>query len=172
MLSDVALGNINVSMDAARPETYRNIRGSDMRKSVEGIRRLSAMVKHRGLHANVLSMSMVLMRQNIEEVSDFIRLAHSLGIGRVYLEHMTMPFGGRKNWVVQRGDFKFVYDEASLLGEREYSDRLMLEALEVAQELDVTFGGPDPFILPGNQQRAKRYTVRARALGLPSDFAD
>jgi MoaA/NifB/PqqE/SkfB family radical SAM enzyme len=98
-LSKVAIGRVNVSVDAANELTYRRIRGGDMRKTLSGLDRLVAAVDAMP-QANRLriAISMVLMRENVEEASDFVRLAHRHGVRAVYFEHMTEAFDATGSW--------------------------------------------------------------------------
>lgn len=67
------------SIDAARPETYRKIRHADLEKVLENIRRLQRIKKEAGEPRPQVELNMTLMRMNIGEAEEFVRLAAGLG---------------------------------------------------------------------------------------------
>ncbi len=141
-LAEAPISRVNVSVDAASDMTYRRVRGANMDKTLEGIKRLvKALTEKSGQNIPPISMSMVLMRETVEEASDFVQLAHSLGVRFVYFEHLTEPFLDAKEWTVNRGNFRFNYDEQRLFDSPEFSDAHMLKALDLADEIGVVVEG-------------------------------
>jgi MoaA/NifB/PqqE/SkfB family radical SAM enzyme len=117
---------IRVSLDAATPETYRSVRGVDGLPRI--IRNLRALVAYRdgqGARTPRLSCWMTLLRQNIQEAPQLVRLAHEAGIGEVYIQRLV--FTGKALAVREQSLFGNVRDEE-------------LAALEEAQELAVRLG--------------------------------
>jgi len=82
-------GMINFSIDAATPETYKRIRGADFKRVIGRIEMLQAMKKELGQKNPWLSMSLVAMADNIQELPEYVRLAQRLGAGRVYVEDLN-----------------------------------------------------------------------------------
>lgn len=79
---------LNISLDSPRKETYEKIRkGADFDKVLENIRRL-VRLKGDG-HIPELSVWFVIMKDNLEELPELIRLVKELGIRKVsaQLEH-------------------------------------------------------------------------------------
>lgn len=144
---------VSVSIDAATPETYRKIRGSDMRKTLQGAKRMAEALKPE-LFANGgpthFQVSMVLMHENIHEAPAFIDLAAEIGANIVYLEHLTEPHTPARFWTVDRDGFRFNYAEQSLLGRPELADPHVLKALDRADELGVRVSGPQLLLDPQN----------------------
>ncbi|MEM6615659.1 MAG: radical SAM protein [Pseudomonadota bacterium] len=156
-LLKTSLSRVNVSVDAATEMTYRRVRGADMRKTIDGISRLAkGMVEKSGSNIPNISMSMVLMRETVEEAPDFVELAHSLGVRFVYFEHLTEPQFKKDHWVVERGNFLFNYKEQELFDDAEYSDVHIIKALDKADELGVVIEGYEVLLSPGNKHHDRR----------------
>jgi len=83
-----AVQMLNVSLDGATPETYRKIRGADLARVLKNVERLQEIKAERGAKTPWLSLSMVAMADNIQELPDFVRMAIRLGAGRVNLEDL------------------------------------------------------------------------------------
>jgi MoaA/NifB/PqqE/SkfB family radical SAM enzyme len=143
------IGRINVSVDAANPLTYTRIRGAEMRKTTDGVQRLvKAVATLPPRKWNRVSMSMVLMRENIQEASSFVRLARELGVRSVYFQHLTEPMMPRERWTVQRGNFTFNYAEQSLLFHPDFADAQIIKAMDAADELGVLIEGAEVLLNP------------------------
>lgn len=158
-LANVPINRINISVDAADPLTYRQIRGADMRKTTDGIRRLVRAFEGRGEAVQKsVAMSMVLMRENISEAADFVRLAHSLGVHHVYFEHLTKNVGSNSNseWIVDRDNFRFVYKDQELHDFSDLADGYILQAMDVADELQIVIEGYQVLLSPANKKHELR----------------
>jgi MoaA/NifB/PqqE/SkfB family radical SAM enzyme len=127
---------INVSLDAATPGTYRMIRNHDLGKVLGNLQRLLAARNARGLAKPRIYINMTLMRQNIEELGDFIRLGKSLGVDAVMFWHMN----DGPDWVVERPDWTFDYRQQHLRNFPELSNRAIEAAIDLARELGVALG--------------------------------
>jgi len=137
-LAGCPLQVVNVSVDAARPDMYYKIRGGSMEKTIKGISRLVAMNLARPKwERGIIKLSMVLTKSNVEQVPEFIELAHNLGVGHVHFQHLSPPLTGYGSRVVKRGDYTFDYHDEWLINHPEFSDRWMLEGYEVANRLDM-----------------------------------
>lgn len=153
-LSDVPISWVNVSVDAANPLTYARIRGSEMERTIGGIARLVEMNAKRAVDDRFeIQMSAVLMKANITEVPEFVRLAHGLGVDRIYLEHLAETYGVQKSWNVRRDGWDFNYHDNNLINERELSDRYVMEAMDLADSLGMTIGGNEILLIAENRDR-------------------
>lgn len=126
MLSAGPLAALNVSLDAATPETYRALRGADAFATVEGnVRRFLA--RRRG--GPRVSLWMVATRRNLHELPDLVRLAARLGADEVFLQRLVIHGRGlgADRWSLH-----------GRLGERERS--ILDEAERLARELGVALG--------------------------------
>lgn len=153
------LGSINISVDAAHEATHFRIRGNSLERTLAGINRLVSAIEtlpegERSIPH--VKMSMVLMRENIEEAPDFIRLAHSMGVRSVYFEHLIDPFIEAKQWNVQRGNFHFNYAEQRLFSTPQYSDENIIRAMDVADEMGINIGGLQVILCEENLHHNQR----------------
>ena len=157
--------HVNVSMDAALPETYKKIRGFDLRKVVDGARRLAdAFARTPTPAGNMLFISMVLMRENIEELPGFVLLAKDIGAHGVYVEQLLPPTTPIEQWVVRRDDFEFRYQDQRLSGYPDLNDKYVMQALNLADELDIKLSGPELFYKQ-DQSAANQRPCRVVAYG-------
>ena len=109
------LKSINVSLDAARPETYRKIRGYSFEAVIGNIRRFVEARQASGKIYPLLYMNMTLMRSNIEEVLEFIDLSVELGAAVVQLWHLNRWTDTEmQQYVVERDGWVFDYQNEGL----------------------------------------------------------
>jgi len=80
---------IKISMEAATQETYKSIRGGDLKQVLTNVSNLAKERDARGLKHPDIQTNFVAMRRNIEELPDFIRLAAEAGIDRVLVLFMN-----------------------------------------------------------------------------------
>jgi len=87
------LGELNVSLDGATAETYERIRVRahfdrvlrNLGLLIETKQRLGSATPH-------LKIVAVVMRQNLHELPDLVRLAHRFGIQSVFVQHLCHDF--------------------------------------------------------------------------------
>lgn len=123
----VALGldSLEISVDAARPETYRRVRcGGDLEQVIEGIRAVNRHKEARGRNSPVIKLLFLGMDDTIEELPEFVRMAHSLRVRVVVLQAM--------------GEYEQVKGKSVALHHRALGRRLLGEAQRVARNLGVT----------------------------------
>ena len=124
---------ITVSLDAARPETFRLIRGTEMEPILANLRGLVSRRNANGRPTPRLLAHMVLMRMNISELEDMVRLAAEFGLDGLFLWHANEGRG--YDWVVERDGFTFDYRQQSLRAVPEECNRLLERALQLAADL-------------------------------------
>lgn len=140
-LLEAPMHTISFSLDAARPETYAKIRGADFGAVLANIRRVLREKQARGLTGLHVIISMVLMKENIEELPQFIELADDLGVDSVYLGHMITPLFG---WDITKPDgWKFDYQDQMLSNYPELSNIFVRQALEIANSKNIIIAGHD-----------------------------
>jgi MoaA/NifB/PqqE/SkfB family radical SAM enzyme len=103
--------SIRFSIHSGRPETYRKLMGHDFNRVRENISYLLDQAKDAG-DRHDFWFSFLVMKENLEEIEDFIHLAHDLGIRNIRFMHLN------PNWFSLRGvrmtpDFTFKYTEQS-----------------------------------------------------------
>jgi len=131
---------ISVSLDAATPETYRDIRGGNFETALAGIERL---VEHARPDAHIV-MTYVLMKRNITELADYVKLAAKLGVKFVTLQHLTDTSVPADQWIVNKPNgWQFVYTEERLSNYAELSNKNVTEAIATGERLGIAVFGPD-----------------------------
>ena len=130
---------INVSLDAARPETYQKIRGFAFDEVVGNIRRFVAARAASGKKFPLLCMNMTLMRTNIEEVLEFINMAADLGADGIYFWHLNRwPAEEMQRYMVERDGWMFDYKKEGLWNFPELSDDYLHKAEALALERGIS----------------------------------
>lgn len=153
-LVDSQLKVVNVSLDAARPETYWKIRGYSFEEVIGNIRRLVEARRASGKKFPLLFMNMTLMRSNIEEILEFIELAAGLGADSVHFWHLNRWTDVEmQRYMVERDGWLFDYKKEGLWNFPELSNEYLHKAETLAREkgiplyLDhnklVYFNGPE-----------------------------
>ena len=129
---------INVSLDAAQADTYQKIRGFSFEKVLANLEKLLRARKERGKHFPLVYLNMTLMRFNIEELPDFIRLGAKLGVEMIVLWHLNRWSDSEMaRYVVERENWTFDYQKEGLWNFPALSNRYLREAESLAKELGV-----------------------------------
>ncbi|MFA5276527.1 MAG: glycosyltransferase [Candidatus Omnitrophota bacterium] len=102
------LKRINFSIDAAREDTYRKIRGNDLISLKENIKYLSSLKKQRQSAYPKVAVNMTLMKENLKELPEFVDLAREVGAQEVQISLLAPLY---YNYTVQRNGFNFNYHE-------------------------------------------------------------
>ena len=138
-LLDSKLKIINVSLDAAAEITYRRIRGFPFKTVVGNIERLITVRRERRQVLPHVYINMTLMRSNIEEVCDFVRLGARLGVDLVKFYQMNRwPDDQMTRYVVHRDGWTFDYTKEGLWNCPTLSNRCVRDAIALAKELGVS----------------------------------
>jgi len=131
---------ISVSLDAATPETYQDIRGGNFATALAGIERL---VAHAKPDTHIV-MAFVLMKRNIHEIGAYVELAARLGVKTVSMHHLTDTAVPADTWVVLKPNgWKFTYTDQRLSNYPELNNKNVKEALAIGKRLGVDVIGPD-----------------------------
>ncbi len=131
---------INISFDASTKETYRRLRGADFDRLVYNVEQFQNIKKERNVRHPRIYLNMTLMRENIEEVPDFVRLAKRLGADKVLISHLFddgsvwgVPYG----WSVERDGWRFDYHSQHLKHFPRLSNEIVRESFELAESLGI-----------------------------------
>ena len=129
---------VNVSLDAATASTYRKIRGFRFETVVANIERLTAGRRERGQAFPHVYINMTLMRANIEEVCEFVRLGARLGVEQVMLWHLNHWSDEQMaRYTTERDGWTFDYAKEGLWNYPTLSNRCIREAVALAEQLRV-----------------------------------
>lgn len=89
LLVESGLDEYRVSFDAARPETYKEIRGiAGLDKVKRNLQALMALIRERG-HGPKVSLWFTTMRENVGELPQVAQFAVEAGIGEVYVQRLV-----------------------------------------------------------------------------------
>lgn len=110
---------LRFSIDGGSKGSYKNIRGANfslVRKNLIAFKEVLRKIKFEQLD---LSIGYVAMRENIADINEVVELAEIVGAN---LEVWPLSGGilhGGKDWIIEKKDFKFVYEE-QILSESEW----------------------------------------------------
>lgn len=140
-LISAELTHIIISLDAATPQTYQAIRRStDFEKIKDNIRYLSKLKKHLGVSYPEVMISMVLMKNNLNELPDFIVLASELEVKNVPIR-LLVPVS--QNYIVDTPGFHFDYRKQMLDTNTNEFKEIILSAKNKALELGINLTSAD-----------------------------
>src|SRR5689334_9903887 len=89
-LIDSGLDELRISLDAAEPKAFALVRGRDMfGRIVRNVRAFTTMQRELGVTTPRPSLWLTGLKETIEQLSDFVKLAHEIGIGEVYLQRLV-----------------------------------------------------------------------------------
>jgi MoaA/NifB/PqqE/SkfB family radical SAM enzyme len=94
-LVEAGLDELRVSLDAVTPELYRTLRGIDKLPQILANLR-NFLDRHRSQARPRVSLWMVGMQENLEQLPDFVRLGAELGVPEVYLQRLVYFGGGER----------------------------------------------------------------------------
>jgi radical SAM protein with 4Fe4S-binding SPASM domain len=134
---------LHISLDGATAETYERIRvRAHFDRVVHNVERLLAMRESFGSAHPHLHMVMVIMRQNLQELPDLVRLAHRLSMEQIFVQHLCHDFGESSLPARYRPMREFVQGETLLTEDLQRIEHYFGEAREVARELGVALRLP------------------------------
>ncbi len=137
------LDELRVSLDAAESEVYQMVRGKDFfGKIVENVRNFTRLQRELNAPKPRVSLWLTGLRETVDQLPDFVRLAHDVGVTEVYLQRLVFFDSGEAN------ENSLARAESALFEHTtENEEALIREAEAVAAELGVMFsasGAVDP----------------------------
>ena len=131
------LAGLHISFDGATPATYEDIRRGasfdDVLNNIEKVCR--ARVRLQSTRP-ALRLVMVVMRRNLEELPDLIRLAHRCSMSSVFVQHLGHEFGESALPPEYEPMRTFIQRE-TLTGSLDQVERYFYEARAVAKEVGI-----------------------------------
>lgn len=132
------LARLHVSIDGATAGTYEAIRlRGRFDRVVRNVERIAAARRRLGAATPRLRLVMVLVRRNLPELPDVVRLARRLEIDDVFVQHLSHDFGESSLPAHYRPMRDFVERETVLGEDPARVERFFAEAREVAESLGV-----------------------------------
>jgi len=141
-LIDAGLDELRVSLDAAESDVYQMVRGKDFfDKIVENVRQFTAMQRERNAPKPRVSLWLTGLRETVDQLPNFVRLAHKVGVYEVYLQRLVFFDDPMSDKSLARAE-SALFEHTTAREEA-----LIREAEDVAKELGVMFsasGAVDP----------------------------
>lgn len=135
-LTDGRVKLIDISMDAATEETYRKIRGASFDRVINNIKCLVKKKKEKKSEYPELRMNMTLMRENIEELPEFVQLSSDLDVNSVHVWRMNEDWYPKE---VSNKFFTFIYEEQILSNHKDLFNSKVKESREISDHLGINF---------------------------------
>ena len=89
-LIESGLDELRISLDAAEPRAFAEVRGRDMfQRIVRNLRGFVALQRESGATRPRLSLWLTGLKETLGQLPDFVRLAHDIGIPEVYLQRLV-----------------------------------------------------------------------------------
>jgi MoaA/NifB/PqqE/SkfB family radical SAM enzyme len=131
-LIEAGLDEMRISLDAAEPKAFEMVRGRDLfDRIVRNVKSFVALKKQMGAEKPRLSLWLTGLRETLEQLPAFIRLAHDIGVPEVHLQRLVY---------FEKGAVGLARPESSLFEKRDAEEgKYLLEAERVAAELGVFF---------------------------------
>jgi MoaA/NifB/PqqE/SkfB family radical SAM enzyme len=125
------LDELRISLDAAEPKAFAVVRGRDLfDRIVRNVKNFVAWQKEMQAEKPRLSLWLTGLRETMQQLPAFIRLAHEIGVPEVHLQRLVFPDGG----------FGLARPESSLFERLDDEDgAYLLAAEQLAAELGVLF---------------------------------
>ncbi len=141
-LIEAGLDELRVSLDAAEAEVFQMVRGKDFfDKIVANVKNFTEMQRELNAAKPRVSLWLTGLRETVDQLPNFVRLAHSIGVGEVYLQRLVFFEDPMSENSLARAE-SALFEHTT---ERE--EALIREAESVAKELGVMFsasGAVDP----------------------------
>ncbi len=128
-----SITSLLITVNAATPATYKRLCGGNWQQLTDN---LNALCRHsRRKKSLAISLSYVLMRENMEEVADFVEFAHSVGADKVQIWPLNNVTSRVEDKILKDG-FVFCYRQQ----EPQYYPNLTRKMLALAQERGARLG--------------------------------
>lgn len=132
------LDELHISIDGATAETYESIRVKghfdkvvrNLHLLLEARQKLRSKTPH-------LSMVMVIMRQNLEELPDLVRLAHGWSMESIFVQHLSHDFTESSLPEAYKPMREYVEEQTLLNVDESRIEYYFERARQVAKELDI-----------------------------------
>jgi radical SAM protein with 4Fe4S-binding SPASM domain len=137
------LERLHVSIDGSTAQTYDRIRvGSRFEQVVRNLELVLEARRQLGSIHPHLNLVMVVMRQNLHELPDLVRLAHQWSVEQMFVQHLCHDFGESSLPAHYQPMRDFVQSETLLEEDIQRVEYYFDEARNVARELGVNLRLP------------------------------
>ncbi len=127
---ETGLDELRVSLDAAEAESFLKVRGKDMfDRIVRNLSEFTALQKEIGATTPRVSLWLTGLKETVEQLPDFVRLASRVGVKEVHLQRLVFDDLGRG----------LAREESSLFEQTQRDEEAAIEAAQaIGAELGVT----------------------------------
>jgi len=130
-LIDSGLDELRVSLDAAEPRAFKQVRGRDMFvRIVRNVRAFRALQRALAVERPRVSLWLTGLQETVAQLNDFILLAREIDVPEVYLQRLVY---------FPEGQGLARPESALFAGGDDEEGRLVCEAEALAQELGISF---------------------------------
>ena len=141
-LIEAGLDELRVSLDAAESEVFQMVRGKDFfDKIVSNVRKFTRLQRELNAVKPRVSLWLTGLRETVDQLPNFVRLAHSVGVTEVYLQRLVFFEDPMSEKSLARAE-SALFEHTTVREEA-----LIHEAQAIAKELGVMFsasGAVDP----------------------------
>jgi radical SAM protein with 4Fe4S-binding SPASM domain len=149
-LIDAHLSRLIVSIDGTTAATYESIRnGARFDRLIDNLHVLRRIKRAQKVSYPVLRFNFVMMRRNIDELPDLIKLAAKLGASQVTAQHVAIYEGS-------------IPEDESLFRHRERTNVRLLEAHRLAARLGIILNAPPLFASDKTKLADRRWLLYSR----------
>lgn len=150
---------LHVSIDGAAARTYERIRrGARFDRVMANVLKIQRARRRLQSRAPEIILTVVVMRQNLDELPDLVRLAHRLSIRSVFIQHIGQELTEPSLPAAYASFRPFIQEQSLVNVDRGTIHALFDKARATAQELDITLRlprlEPRPMI-PGSARRCE-----------------
>jgi MoaA/NifB/PqqE/SkfB family radical SAM enzyme len=90
------LDELRVSLDAAEPRAFLAVRGKDMfDRIVRNVRAFTSLQCSEGLERPLVSLWLTGLKETIDQLPEFVRLAHRIGVAEIHLQRLVFTPEGQ-----------------------------------------------------------------------------
>jgi len=131
-LIEAGLDEMRISLDAAERKAFESVRGRDLfERILRNVKNFVALKKAMGAQKPRLSLWLTGLRETLEQLPAFIRLAHEIGVREVHLQRLVY---------FESSPSGLARPESSLFENRDAAEgKYLLEAEKIAASLGVLF---------------------------------
>jgi MoaA/NifB/PqqE/SkfB family radical SAM enzyme len=160
-LIDTGLDELRVSLDAADAATYRRVRGKDFfQRIVRDVGRFIAFQKQVGATTPRVSLWLTGLKETVQQLPDFVRLAARMGVTEVHLQRLVFDEAG----------FGLARADSSLFEQTQAEEQAAIEAAQtLGRALGVTMdasGATEPGVSLQRQQDEQPWSTCRRPWSL------
>jgi MoaA/NifB/PqqE/SkfB family radical SAM enzyme len=160
-LLDSGLDELRVSIDAAEPQAFKQVRGRDMfTRIVRNVRAFRAIQRQLNAERPRVSLWLTGLKETVAQLGDFVRLAHQIDVAEVYLQRLVY---------FPEGQGLARPESALFAGGDDEEGRIVREAEALARSLGVSFnasGATDPATSLAAQDESQPWSLCRRPWSL------